>query len=365
MIPYIKGKITKQAHVDIPEGCVEEEMGREGFFGRYAHLFRSEPPTNWTRIEGPLRPHAYDFNKVSGIMESPKNRLTYFENRDLKISFFSITSEMNSFFRNADGDDLYFVHRGRGEVETDFGPLSYEEGDYLLIPRGTVVRFLPRTATMTLLIESSSEFKFPEKGLLGHHALFDPAVLTVPEPSTPPSRIAKASEYRLDIQRVGEITSVYYPNPPINALGWKGTLSPWKLNVREIRPISCERYHLPPSAHTTLVAKNFVICSFLPRPLETGDPGALRVPFYHSNIDYDEVIFYHSGEFFSRSTISEGMLTFHPQGIHHGPHPNAVERSHSVERTNEIAVMIDTRYPLHPTQIASKIEIQDYWNSWK
>lgn len=365
MIPYTKGKISKQAHVDIPEGCVEEEMGREGFYGSYAHLFRSEPPTSWIKIDGTLRPRAFDFNKTNSPKDYFENRQAYFQNSDLKICFLKISDEMLYFFRNGDGDDLYFIHKGTGILESDFGPLNYEPGDYLYIPRGTVTRFIPHEKTETLLIESLSQIKFPDKGLLGHHALFDPAVLTIPEPAVPPTSIKNSGEYLLKIKREEEITNVYYPHPPINTVGWKGTLTTWKLNVRDIRPISCERYHLPPSAHTTLVARNFVICSFLPRPLEIGDSKALKVPFYHSNIDYDEIIFYHSGEFFSRSSMSQGMLTFHPQGIHHGPHPKAIERSKTMERTNEVAVMIDTRHPLKVLPKSSEIEMKDYWNSWR
>lgn len=367
MIPYVRGKVTRQAHVDIPEGCVEEEVGREGFFGKYAHLYRTEPPVNWTRIDGPLRPHGYDTQKMTlqGADDFLSRRHPILHNRDLSIEFASFSKEMVYFFRNADGDDLYFIHQGAGILETDFGPLPYRRGDYLGVPRGTMIRFVPHDFNQILVIESYSELQFPNKGMLGHHALFDPAVLDVPEPATPPSQLPAQKEYLVKVKREGEITTIYYPNNPLNVVGWKGDLSVWRLNVADIRPISSDRYHLPPSAHTTLVAKNFVVCSFLPRPLEVGDPGALRVPFYHSNIDYDEILFYHDGDFFSRAGISPGMLTYHPQGIHHGPHPKAIERSQKQERTNEVAVMIDTRYPLKPTRQAEEIEIRDYWASWK
>jgi homogentisate 1,2-dioxygenase len=146
--------------------------------------------------------------------------------------------------------------------------------------------------------------------------------------------------------------------------GWKGTLTAWQINVDDIRPISCDRFHLPPSAHSTFVAQNFIVVSFLPRPLETGDKDAMKVPFFHSNIDFDEVIFYHSGDFFSRSGITEGMITFHPQGIHHGPHKNAMEKSKSAQRTDEIAVMIDTKNPLFIADGSEKVEYMDYWKSW-
>jgi homogentisate 1,2-dioxygenase len=271
---------------------------------------------------------------------------------------------MPYYFRNADGDDVFFVHQGDGRLETDFGPVTYEPGDYLVIPRGTVYRFEPRGTSRLLLIESLSEVHFPEKGMLGQHALFDPAVLRVPTPE-PKAPAAVAQPCDLKIQRCGEITTVRYPSSPINTVGWKGTLSVLQLNVRDIRPVLSDRYHLPPSAHTTFVAHGFVICTFLPRPLENGDPTALKVPFYHSNIDFDEVLFYHSGQFFSREGIAPGMLTFHPQGIHHGPQKKAVERSQDAKATNEIAVMIDTRRPLRIEATSSELELKDYWRSWK
>jgi homogentisate 1,2-dioxygenase len=173
-------------------------------------------------------------------------------------------------------------------------------------------------------------------------------------------------EWRVVIQREGALTSVFYRHCPLDTVGWKGTLTVWQLNVRDIRPVSSDRYHLPPSAHTTLIAMPAsVICTFAPRPLENGDPRALKVPFYHSNIDFDEVLFYHAGEFFSRAGIRPGMLTFHPQGIHHGPQTRAFERTGAATRTEEVAVMIDTRRPLEVCAPVTAFERPDYWQSWQ
>lgn len=363
MIPYTKGVITPQAHVNVPDGTYEEEYARNGFTGRYAHLYRSEPPVEWLSIDGPLKTRAYDFNKASsGDADYLSARQSYLENDDCRILFCTIKDEMTYFFRNADADEVLFVHAGQGTIETDFGPLEYTEGDYLIIPRGTVCRLAPKNRSQFLIIESFSEVRFPDKGMLGQHALFDPAVLKAPDPA--PSKF-KSDVYTLKIKRCEQITTVKYPFCPINTVGWKGTLTVWQLNVKDIRPISSDRYHLPPSAHCTFVANNFVICSFLPRPLENGDPGAMKVPFYHSNIDFDEVLFYHQGQFFSRGGILPGMLTFHPQGIHHGPQKEAISRTQGVKETNEVAIMIDTKRPLFPTQASEKIELPDYWKSWQ
>lgn len=368
-IPYVRGVTPKQAHVSVPDGTVEEEFARQGFFGKYAHLYRTRPPTAWTRIEGTLRPRAYDLRpleKASGAEDFMSSRKPVLYNSDVSMHFLALSKPMEYFFRNADADELFFVHSGSGKMETDFGPLEYAKGDYVLVPRGTVYRIEPAQRSAIVLIESFSEIRFPDKGMLGEHALFDPAVIRVPTPETTPKAQESASkEYEVKIQREGQITSVFYPFHPITTVGWKGTLSVMQLNVQDIRPISCDRYHLPPSAHTTFLGHGFVVCSFLPRPLENGDPEAMKVPFYHSNIDFDEVLFYHDGDFFSRDGIKPGMITFHPQGIHHGPQRKAIERSRDIKATQEVAVMLDTQLPLRVGPGAQGLEIQDYWESWK
>jgi len=367
-IPYIRGRVANQAHVALPDGTVEEEYARNGFSGRYAHLYREHAPVGWTRIEGPLRPRAYRLDAlVAGDYLATRTAL--FGNADCRIDAATLREAMSYFYRNADGDELMFVHTGSGRIETDFGPLAYEPGDYLVIPRGTTYRLAPTTETRLLVVETTGELAVPDRGMLGQHALFDPAVLRVP---TPDERSSLApgldgcapDEWRVVIKRRGQLTSVFYPHCPLDVVGWKGTLSVWQLNVRDIRPVVSDRYHLPPSAHTTFIAPNVAICTFAPRPLENGDPRALKVPFYHSNIDFDEVLFYHAGEFFSRDGIAPGMLTLHPQGIHHGPQARAGERTPVMQRTEEIAVMIDTRRPLD-VLAPDAFEVADYWKSWQ
>lgn len=369
-IPYVRGRVAAQAHVALPDGTVEEEYARNGFFGRYAHLYRQHPPVGWTRIEGPLRPRLYDLRRAGGAADYLAGRLPLLGNGDCKLSSAVVREPMPYLFRNADGDELLFVHAGAGRLDTDFGALAYEPGDYLVIPRGTLYRLAPTSETRLLVIETQGELALPDRGLLGQHALFDPAVLRIPSlderSALPPGQAGCGpGEWRVTIQRQGALTHVYYPHDPLDVVGWKGTLTVWQLNVRDIRPVSSDRYHLPPSAHTTFVAPGVAICTFAPRPLENGDPRALKVPFYHSNIDYDEVLFYHAGEFFSRDGIAPGMLTFHPQGIHHGPQHKAAARAPSSERTDEIAVMIDTRRPLDVCAPATGFEIDDYWKSWQ
>lgn len=367
-IPYVRGRVALQAHVGVPDGTVEEEYARNGFFGRYAHLYRAESPLNWTRIEGPLKPRAYDLNRLeqapTGDLLAARKRVLV--NADVALHTAVLSAEMPYFYRNGDGDEVLFIHEGAGRMETDFGPLAYEPGDYILVPRGTVYRLCPTSPTRFLTVEAFSEVDFPEKGMLGQHALFDPAVVRVPSPDE--GSVAKPDangEYELRILRGGSVTRVFFRSCPINTVGWKGTLTVMQLNVRDIRPVLSDRYHLPPSAHSTFVMRNAVICTFLPRPLENGDPRAMKVPFVHANIDFDEVIFYHRGQFFSREGITAGMMTLHPQGIHHGPQHRAVGRTGSVTHTDEIAVMLDTRYPLETCPDADRVENAEYWQSWK
>jgi homogentisate 1,2-dioxygenase len=361
---FIRGKVTRQAHVDIPEGTVEEEFGRGGFFGRASHLYRTHAPVGWTRIEGPMKPHALHVTEMRGASDDfLASRVAFLENDDVTLRFARVNEAMPYCFRNADADEVLFVHVGRGRLETDFGPIDYEKGDYLVIPRGTVYRMLPSDVTGLLVVESRHEVKLPDKGLLGKHALFDPACIDVPSPAAPTDD--GRTEWELKVQRGGELTSIFYPFHPIDVVGWKGDLTVWRINVKDIRPVMSERYHLPPSAHATFITDAWVLCTFLPRGLEMGDEKALRVPFYHANIDYDEVLFYHEGDFFSREGIRPGMVTFHPQGIHHGPQPGAVDAVKSKTRTDEIAVMVDTLRPLRVTPEAERVSSPDYWKSWQ
>ncbi len=168
------------------------------------------------------------------------------------------------------------------------------------------------------------------------------------------------------VKRRDQITTITYPFNPLDAIGWKGNLAALKLNWRDIRPVMSHRAHIPPSVHSTFVADRFVVCTFVPRPLES-DPGALKVPFFHSNDDYDEVIFYHAGEFFSRDNIRPGMISFHPCGFTHGPHPKALAAAASAPKatTDEVAVMVDSRDPLDMGEAARAVEVHDYAESWK
>jgi homogentisate 1,2-dioxygenase len=263
---------------------------------------------------------------------------------------------------------VHFVHTGQGRFETDYGSLPYEPGDYIVVPKGTTYRVMVDTQpSLFLIVESEEAIRLPERALLGQHALFDRGVLTAPEldsGSSPSDQTGgETREWEVRIKRHGEYTRVWYPFYPLDVVGWKGDLWVAKLNVRDFRPVTSPRYHLPPSVHATFQAGGMLISTFVPRPLES-DPEALRVPFYHRNMDYDEVLFYHRGNFFSRAGIQPGMLTLHPQGIHHGPQPQAVEASKGKTHTDEVAVMIESSRPFAVSPELEAVEQKDYALSW-
>lgn len=365
--PHKEGVISRQAHADFPaEAIYERELGRSGFFGPVTHMHHKHPPTAWSAWEGSLRPRAYDLNRLSTKTDCPWQAVSVLANAHCHLRVWSCTQAMKHLVRNGDGDDLLFIHTGGGELFCDYGHLSYREGDYIVIPRGTLWRIEPQAPTTLLLIEATNNaYQLPEKGLLGPQAIFDEAMLDVPQIDQAFLLQQTEDPWQVVIKRRGLYSTVTYPFNPLDALGWHGNLSVCRINWRDIRPLMSHRYHLPPSAHTTFVADRFVVCTFVPRPIES-DPGALKVPFYHNNDDYDEVIFYHSGDFFSRDNIKPGMLTFHPSGFTHGPHPKAFAAglAYAKKFTDEVAVMIDARDALDPSQALNAVEWAAYVDSW-
>jgi homogentisate 1,2-dioxygenase len=365
-LPRMEGRVSRQAHADLPEGTYEREMGRDGFFGAAAHVYHAHPPTGWSDWEGPLRPRAYDINDLDCAGPSPWAAKPLLSNAHTKIRAWRAEKPMEVLARNSDGDDVLFVHAGSGHLFCDFGHLEYRDGDYLVLPRGTLWRIEPTETTDLLLIEATnSGYSLPDKGILGDHAIFDPAVLDTPHIDDAFLAQQTEDEWRVLVKRRDELSMVTYPFNPLDAQGWKGDNVVIRVNWRDIRPLMSHRYHVPPSAHSTFVSDRFVICTFCPRPVES-DPGALKVPFFHSNDDYDEVLFYHAGDFFSRDNIHPGMMTWHPAGFSHGPHPKAYRASMTKPKTaiDEVAVMIDTRDPLDPSTEMLKVEWGDYAKSW-
>ena len=365
--PRVEGRASRQAHADLPEGTFERELGREGFFGPATQMYHSHPPTGWSGWDGPLRPRAFDLARLDAVSGSPWEATALLHNAHVRLRYWRTEGAMPDLVRNADGDELMFVHRGAGDLYCDYGHLEFRDGDYILLPRGTMWRLECREPVTMLLIEATGDgYRLPEKALVGRHAIFDQAVLETPRIDD--AFLAQQGEmaWRVVIKRRGALSTASYPFNPLDAVGWHGDLAPVRLNWRDIRPLMSHRAHLPPSAHTTFLAGRFVVCTFVPRPFET-DPGALKVPFFHNNDDFDEVIFYHAGDFFSRDNIHPGMLTLHPCGFPHGPHPKALEGAfrQAKDSTDEVAVMLDTRDALEIGALPEGVELGDYHRSWE
>lgn len=366
--PRQEGRISRQAHADFPEDAVyEREAGREGFFGPASHFHHTHKPTAWTHWEGPLKPRAFQLNELHSLKNSPFDAPLFMQNPHVEMRFWSFQGQEQNLYRNADGDWLLFVHEGEAKLFCDYGHMEIREGDYVLIPRNCSFRLESSELCKLLMIEAVNDcYKLPDKGLLGKHAIFDPAMLDTPKINEHFEEQKHENETKVYIKRRHQISTITYPFNPLDAIGWHGDLCVVRINWRDIRPLMSHRYHLPPSAHTTFVAKRFVVCTFAPRPIES-DPGALKVPFFHNNDDYDEVLFYHCGEFFSRDNVGPGMISYHPSGFAHGPHPKALAKSMKgpATFTNEVAVMIDTRDELCCEKVLEEVEWDNYVYSWQ
>lgn len=366
MHQYSQGRATTQGHKGIPEGHYEEEQGRKGFFGPVSHLIKAEPSTRWTDIEGPLRPHLYD------VVEMARNhgrRQRLFFNSDVTISNLWLQPGLpgdGTSDRNSDGDTMYFAHKGAGAVLTEYGLLNYRRGSYVCLPKSLHHVFVPTEETQFVVIESrTSPYREPERGMVGRNAFYDPASFGKPDLD---ALHAFKKQHGVDVRRIrvkrqDQTTTFTYAGDVFDTVGWKGDYFPFTLHIDDLMPMTSHRVHLPPSTHTTFAANGFVICTFLPRPVES-DADALKVPFFHQNIDYDEVLFYHDGNFFSRDNLHAGMMTLHPAGFPHGPHPKAFQNIGKKTFLDEVAVMVDTWQPLNVDPNAEKVEVTEYWKSW-
>jgi homogentisate 1,2-dioxygenase len=366
--PRVEGTASRQAHADLPQGTFEREMGKEGFFGPSTQFYHRHPPTGWTSWEGPLRPRAFDLAAINALAASPWEADAILSNAHLRFRQWRTEGRMDRLVRNGDGDELIFVHEGAGSLFCDFGHLRFRDGDYIVLPRGTMWRIDCDGPVTAVLIEATNDsYRLPDKGVLGAHAIFDPAMLDVPAIDAAFTAQQKIDgPWRVDVKRRNDLSTVIYPFNPLDAIGWKGNLAPVRINWRDLRPVMSHRYHLPPSVHTTFLAGRFVVCTFVPRPFES-DPGALKVPFFHNNDDFDEVIFYHRGNFFSRDNIHPGMVTLHPCGFTHGPHPKALQGMLTPKKgeTDEVALMVDARDALDIATLPEGVEFAGYAESWR
>lgn len=354
----------RQPHRDIPKDHFEEEQGQDGFYGPVSHLIKKQESTRWTRIEGDLKPRMFDLLPLQN-QKHTWQRLLY--NDNLNLYFYHESLQANQAFRSANGDLLFFCHKGRGVILTEYGLLNYHSGQYILIPKCFTYVFLPQEESSFFIIESlKSHFKAPDRGLLGRHALYSETSLIRPDLQALKEYL---TQHKLEFKKIlihhqEQLTSFHYDTCIFDTETWQGDLFPYTLDIKDIMPVMSHRVHLPPSAHTSFCTNEFIICSFLPRPLEQ-DKEALKVPFYHQNTDYDEVLFYHAGDFFSRDNLHAGMMSLHPAGFPHGPHPKAQKNIKNKTSTQEQAVMIDSKQALKRDDYLKKLELLEYWQSWK
>ncbi len=376
------GKIPHKRHTMFKkeDGTLyrEQVMGTRGFSGTQSILYHQYMPTEvisaeragdyYPEFEGQqaLRHRHFLTNKVTKKGDTLNAREYILGNQDLLIGFANVTVPMQSFYRNGDGDEMLFIHHGTGMLETMFGTIAYRPGDYLLIPIGTIYRVIPdaNDATKMLVVEAFSQITTPrryrnEYGQLLEHSPFCERDIRGPEELVTHNHIG---EYEILTKARGMVTSHILGHHPFDVVGWDGYLYPWAFNIEDFEPIT-GRVHQPPPVHQTLEGNNFVVCSFVPR-LYDYHPEAVPAPYYHSNVNSDEVLYYVDGNFMSRKGVQEGSLTLHPGGIPHGPHPGKTEASIGKKETLEMAVMIDTFHPLKVVKSASELEDRVYMYSW-
>jgi homogentisate 1,2-dioxygenase len=384
MFYVTRGDIPHKRHTQhrAPDGSLyaEELFGVEGFSGRSSLLYHLVPPTRTHQIESvrEIRLDAVDDGThrhrlvKTGAVETRGNvveaRMPLFFNNDVVMGVVRPTESLpdNVFYRNGEADEMLFVHHGSGVLETNFGPLRYGPGDYLVIPIGTTWRLTQDTGVehRILYLESPSEIVPPKRyrnewGQLLEHSPIHHRDIRLPDEVAPRR---DQGDFVIHVRVRSRITAYHYRHHPFDVVGWDGYLFPFALNIGDFEPIT-GRVHQPPPVHQTFAGRNYVVCSFVPRKFDY-HPLAIPAPYNHSNINSDEVIYYVAGNFMSRRGVDISSFTIHPAGIPHGPHPGSVEASIGKEATEELAVMIDTFHPLHLTRQASELEDDRYPYSW-
>lgn len=356
----------------------EELFGTEGFSGMSSLVYHLYPPTRVKErgtpysvrpkviIEDNLQARSYLTYDVKSETDYIKSRKCLFLNHELSINIAAPSKSLTEyFFKNADADEMIFVHHGNGILRTMYGEIPFEYGDYLIIPRGTIYQLeFTQENNKLLIVESYSPIETPPRyrnhyGQFLEHSPFCERDFKFPENLQTHD---EHGDFSVMIKKRGLIYPYVYENHPFDVVGYDGTSYPYGFSIFNFEPIT-GRIHMPPPIHQTFQGRGFVICSFVPR-LYDYHPQAIPAPYHHSNIDSDEILYYVDGDFMSRNNIKKGQITLHPAGIPHGPHPGAIERSIGKKETNELAVMIDPFHPLKITEDAGHIEIPDYYHSW-
>lgn len=375
-----QGSLPGKRHIQFrrPDGGLyaEELFSTKGFESVYSLLYHLRPPTatldvrDWKRRRyrfapnEPLRNRHFLTQRSTVSGDAVESRVPLVGNRDIVMSISDTTAAMDYFYRNVGGDELYFVHRGSGVLETNFGTLAYRQHDYLVIPCGTTYRVMPAEPTRFVLWESAGMVRIPKKyrnefGQLEEQAPYYERDFRAPLLQAP---VEARGEYEVRVTNAGRDAIYIVQNHPADVVGWDGYCYPYAFNVNDFMPVT-GKLHLPPPAHATFEAPGAAFCAFVPRMFDY-HPQAIPVPYNHSSVDCDEILYYVSGNFMSRRGVSEGSVTLHAAGAPHGPQPGAVESSLGKTSTDEIAVMLDTFQPLEIAEPALELEDPAYYRSW-
>ncbi len=383
-MPYYHkaGKFPEKRHIQFrkPNGELysEELVSTEGFSSIYSLVYHCHPPTLVKHIGEPIdvAPKAAISNnmqnrsfitfKTEAKDDFLESRVIQLYNSDLYMAVAAPRKSMSDYFyKNADADEVIFIHEGSGYLQTLYGKINFEYGDYLVIPRGVIYQMhFNDSNNRLMIIESFSPIKPPKRylnsmGQFLEHSPFCERDIKLP---TDLETIDEMGDYKVMIKKGDQLFPYTYASHPFDAIGWDGYHFPYGFSIHNYEPIT-GRIHMPPPIHQTFEGHNFVICSFVPRLFDY-HPLAIPAPYHHSNVDSDEVLYYVDGDFMSRKHVEKGMITLHPKGIPHGPHPGMAEKSIGAKETLELAVMIDPFFPLKITEAAMAIEDPSYYRSW-
>ncbi|AFY75876.1 homogentisate 1,2-dioxygenase [Pleurocapsa sp. PCC 7327] len=380
---YKLGRIPHKRHTQFrqADGSLyrEELISTRGFSGVQSLLYHLHPPTQLDKLlldsvleipyeePGALHPRHLRAATVATGGDAIAARVPLAANDNVCISVARPTELMSYWYRFAHGDEVIFIHEGSGVLESQFGILRYRPGDYLVIPTGVLWRILPDEGSQQrmLVIEANGHVEPPARYLNRYGQFLEHSPYCERDIRPPEELIAhdEEGEFEIRVKARDRITRYFYRYHPLDVVGWDGHLWPYAFNIEDFEPIT-GRVHQPPTVHQTFEGPGFVVCSFVPRLFDY-HPLAIPAPYNHSNVDSDEVLYYVEGNFMSRKGIERASITIHPGGIPHGPHPGTYEGSIGKERTDELAVMIDTFRPLKLTQYAAALEDKDYPYSWR
>jgi homogentisate 1,2-dioxygenase len=375
------GQIPHKRHTQFrkPDGGLyrEEVMGLEGFSGLQSTLYHHFLPPRVQEVEdlgpasvdyadfGPVRHRAFATADIPAGGDAVSARRILMGNRDVTLGLSRPTGSMDYFYRNAQAYEVWFTHEGEGTVHSQFGQLPFHPGDYIILPYGTTWRMeLDSPQARFFVIEAPSAIEPPrryrnEYGQLLEHSPYTERDFRLPENLE--AHIDRG-EYEVRVKVRDRISRHVLDHHPLDVIGWDGFLYPWIFSIHDFEPI-VGRVHQPPPVHQTFAARNFVVCSFVPR-LFDWHPEGIPAPYNHSNVNSDEVIYYAEGNFMSRKGIDQYDISLHPSGLPHGPQPGATEASIGKEKTDELAVMVDTFNPLDVAVAALELEKPEYMASW-